>query len=370
MSKCIRIGFIGAGQVNFGSDLKEPWDHASRIEKIPNVRPVAIVEPDRTRAEAVLKQREQNKPEFWKDVKIFASVEELIQAKIVDAVFIGIPPFAHGKGDSIIETMCAKAGIHMFIEKPLSCLDPADLVSVKDSINSKPEIVVSVGYMFRYSKAIRTMKEIISKHNTKIRSVILRYNCSYVSIPKLFWWDKTQSGGPIVEQATHFCDISRYLCGEVNLSSIRAQSINHDEPLGKLSNIPVDEEKIKPENRIPRFTTCFWRFENGAIGTLTHGLLLHGTSYDTYIEVWCDGLQLILEDPYNKCKLTVRGPNSDAVKVLDLSWATTGDDPYFNEDLAFFEAIWDPKKRNEIQNYEDALKTYQLTWAIRKACEQ
>jgi len=364
----IRVGFIGAGQVNFGSELSEPWDHASRLEKMANIVPVAIVDPDVARANRELTKRQQKLPQFWAKTKIFSSVADFLSEKIADAVFIGVPPNTHVKPPSNLELLCANAGLHLFIEKPLSSLPPEELIAVRTGLELKKNLVVSVGYMFRYSKAVLTMKQLLEKHSTKIRVINLRYNCSYTSIPKLFWWDKSSSGGPIVEQATHFCDIARFLCGEVDLESIRAQSIAHDEHLGKLSLMPIDENLIEPQNRIPRVTTCFWRFTNGAIGTLTHALLLHGASYDTYIEIWADGLQMILEDPYNRCKLTVREPNSSVAKVLDLSWDTTGDDPYYNEDLAFFEAIRDTAKRQEIQSdFSDAMKTYELTWAIRRA---
>lgn len=40
----------------------------------------------------------------------------------------------------------------MFIEKPLSC-NPIEFVTkIRDTINSKPHLIVSVGYMLRYHK--------------------------------------------------------------------------------------------------------------------------------------------------------------------------------------------------------------------------
>lgn len=41
--------------------------------------------------------------------------------RLVDIVFIGLPPFAHGgtSDSSNVEILCAKQGVHMFIEKPL-----------------------------------------------------------------------------------------------------------------------------------------------------------------------------------------------------------------------------------------------------------
>lgn len=66
------------------------------------------------------------------------------------------------------------------------------------------------------------------------------------------------SAGPIVEQGTHFCDLSRYFGGEVDISTVAAHSLEWYEEPGKLSGMVIDEEKIEPENRIPRITSATW----------------------------------------------------------------------------------------------------------------
>lgn len=66
------------------------------------------------------------------------------------------------------------------------------------------------------------------------------------------------SAGPIIEQGTHFCDLSRYFGGEVDISTVVAHSLEWYEEAGKLTGISIDEEKIEPENRIPRITSATW----------------------------------------------------------------------------------------------------------------
>lgn len=68
----------------------------------------------------------------------------------------------------------------------------------------------------------------------------------------------TSSGGPIIEQGTHFCDLSRYFGGEVDLESVHAHSLEWDENAGQLSQMRIDESKIAPENRVPRATVATW----------------------------------------------------------------------------------------------------------------
>lgn len=66
------------------------------------------------------------------------------------------------------------------------------------------------------------------------------------------------SAGPVIEQGTHFCDLSRYFGGEVDIASVQAHALDWDENAASLSKMPIDESKIAPENRIPRVTAATW----------------------------------------------------------------------------------------------------------------
>lgn len=100
------------------------------------------------------------------------------------------------------------------------------------------------------------------------------------------------SAGPIIEQGTHFCDLSRYFGGEVNISTVSAHSLEWDEPAGALSKMSIDESKIPEENRISRVTAATWKYESGAVGSLTHLVALQGHNYSCELEVYADGYQL------------------------------------------------------------------------------
>ena len=45
-------------------------------------------------------------------------------------------------------------------------------------------------------------------------------------------------------------------------------------------------------------TVASWKFTSGAVCSFTHGLVLHGSRYDTTLEVYCDGWSFRLVDPY------------------------------------------------------------------------
>jgi predicted dehydrogenase len=88
------------------------------------------------------------------------------------------------------------------------------------------------------------------------------------------------SGGPIVEQCTHFADLARFIAGEVKLDTLTAIAIgapssdnDHAGP-GFLSLLPNDvvsgksvEAGLPAEFRVPRLTAAHWRFESGLTTT-------------------------------------------------------------------------------------------------------
>ncbi len=214
-----------------------------------------------------------------------------------------------------IELQCVKAGLHLFIEKPVSLVAPEKFIPYMEAVEKIAEesnLIVSVGYMFRYHPAIEKMQSLIEQHGRPLVHVNARYLSCSSAIQHPIWWDKEKSGGPIVEQATHFCDILRYFGGDVLSSSIRAVAVcPSDMPTspGYLSSVSeeVHEDSIPMERRVPRLTTAHWFYSSGGVGCLTHGVTLQGRKYEGDIDVWADGLRLSLEDPYFPgCKLRAR----------------------------------------------------------------
>jgi hypothetical protein len=187
---------------------------------------------------------------------------------------------------------------------------------------------------------------------------------------KLAWWNKSISCGPVVEQATHFIDLVRFIAGKDNdvvESSIQATSVEHDEEVGSLSKIGFDESAIEAVNRIPRVTSAFWKHKrvskkscpilrrcvlipclhqyrvrlalsampslcmvsrpSSALAPLQTYLssccLCPDQAYDTELEVLADGWVIKLKDAYSKQPtLSVRGANS--AKEGECQWTQFG----------------------------------------------
>ncbi|KAJ4001365.1 putative oxidoreductase C terminal-domain-containing protein [Lentinula boryana] len=376
------VVFIGAGNIMFGSE-EGPWNHSFRFEhKLGRrLKVVALIDPAIERAKEVLRKKcDSFVLSAYEHTRIYKNFEEfhknLPKSLRPRAFVVGSPPMFRGTLQSgrDIETQILKnyPGVALFIEKPIAT-GPIEEIEEGYKISKQIEetkTICSVGYMLRYLKAVQMMKHIIEENNLTVMTTIARYACAYEAIAKPDWWDKSKSAGPVIEQGTHFCDLSRYFGGEVDYDSVVAHSLEWDENAGQLSAMKVDESKIPPENRIPRVTSATWKYDSGAVGTFTHVVALQGTNYSCELEVYADGYCLRLVDPYVQPVLYVRKPGDDH----EQTYRFPDDDPFFSEVSNLIDIIEDieedPDAACILSSYEDAVKTYELTWAIRKASEK
>lgn len=103
----------------------------------------------------------------------------------------------------------------------------------------------------------------------------------------------------IIEQATHLANLSLLFAGKPKLSTVLAHTVEHDEEPGRLAKMGIDETVIPNDSRIPRFTNAIWKYESGAVGSLSHSVALHGTTYDVELVIICDGHIFKLVDLYS-----------------------------------------------------------------------
>jgi len=380
------VVFIGAGNIMFGSD-EGPWNHSFRFEhKLgPRLKVVALIDPAVERAQAVLQKKcESFVVSAYHETRIFKSLDEFSRNVGPEyrphAFVIGSPPMFRGTTqpgrDIEMQILKSFPGVAMFIEKPSATgpeLEIPQAFSVAKAIE-EAKVICSVGYMLRYLKAVQMMKQIIQENNLTVMATVARYACAYEKIAKPDWWNKAKSAGPIVEQGTHFCDLSRYFGGEVDIDTVTAHSLEWNENAGKLSKIPIDEEQIPAEDRIPRVTAATWKYKSGAVGTLTHCVALQGTNYSCELEVFADGYSLKLVNPYVQPVVYIRRPGDDHEETHRFP----DDDPFFSEVsnwIDTIEAVFeddedDPFAPQILSTFEDACKTYEFTWAIRRASEK
>lgn len=366
----------------FGSD-EGPWNHSFRLEhKLGRrLKVVALIDPAIERATAVLQKKcDSFVVSAYQDTRVFKTLEDFVKNMSPRdrprAIIIGSPPMYRGTSkpgrDLELQILQYFPGVAMFVEKPIAT-GPAE--EIDDTFNighliQESKTICSVGYMLRYLKAVQMMKQIIEENNLTVMTTIARYACAYQAIAKPDWWNKSKSYGPVIEQGTHFCDLSRYFGGDVDISTVQAHALEWDEAAGQLSKMSIDESKISPENRIPRVTSATWKYESGAVGSFSHVVALQGTDYSCELEVYADGYSLKLVNPYVQPVLHVRRPGDDKEQVYNFP----DDDPFFSEISNFIDIIEDIEEEPDaaliLSTYDDAVRSYELTWAIREASEK
>ncbi len=293
-SSTVTVLIVGAGNINFGSP-EGPWNHSKRLEAHlgARLRVVGIVDPATDGAPAVLAAKAVSPAApAYAGTAVYPSVKAAAaQSPPPDLVIVGCPPAFRGTLDVSrgfdIERQLSDAfpAAALFIEKPVAAGAVADAQAVAALLEARKANLVAVGYMLRYSAAVQFMQRIIRDNALVAMMTSARYVMAYEHSAKPAWWDKSVDCGPIVEQATHFCDLSRYFGGEVELESIMAHSLEWYEGPGALSKMAVDESAIAEDDRIPRFTSATWKYASGAVGHLEHGVALQGTEFSTELSL-------------------------------------------------------------------------------------
>jgi predicted dehydrogenase len=192
----IKLGFIGCGGI-----VEAHLNHG--LKDFPDVDFVGWCDLNE---ETARKRREQAGGRGG----IYTDAERMLEEAQPDAVFIMLPPFAHGP----VEERVLERNLPFFIEKPVA-IDLETAEKVGREVETR-NLVTAVGYMTRYRKSVQKVKELLST-----QSPVLLHGGWILGGPKEYegiwkWWvQKDKSGGQFLEQTTHTTDLARYLLGEV-----------------------------------------------------------------------------------------------------------------------------------------------------------
>ena len=305
----IRVGVVGAGGV--------ARRHAGALAAMADVTVVGITDPDEERA-ADLAATAGTTPA--------SDLDELL-ARGVDAVWVCVPPFAHGE----VEERVAAAGAAMFVEKPLG-LDVATAEKIGAAITSSG-VATSVGHHWRSSAAVARARELLEG-----RTVRLVTATWLDKVPPVPWWaQRGSSGGQVVEQAVHVLDLARLLAGEV--TAVHA----------------VADSAPPPGGDVDSATAGTLRFAGGGVGTLAATCRL-AWKHRAGLEVYSDDLALTLTED----TLTVRDGDGTWTVEVDPAEARTAADRAFVDHLAGRV----PSGSGTVVDYAEALRTHRLACAI------
>ncbi|MCZ2258474.1 Gfo/Idh/MocA family protein [Sporosarcina sp. G11-34] len=315
----IRIGIIGTGYFSMF--------HANIITKLAGGKLTSICGTSLEKAERMASN--------FTDVKGYDQLDDMLDAEQLDAVYICVPPMAHGK----IELELIKRGIPFLVEKPLG--NDVELpTTILEEIKKKP-LITSVGYHYRYSESIAKLKELIKGQNIGI--VLGQY---MGDMPKVQWWrNQASSGGQFVEQTTHIVDLLRYICGEV------------DEVYSVFSNqiLSSKDESVT----VADVGTVTMKLRNGVVANISNTCILPESIGKSGITLFTD--QGLFEWSPGKLVVTMKDSTSEYIDTVNA---------YEKESEAFIHAVRTGNASGILSDYEDSYKTHQVTSAALKSATE
>jgi len=311
----LRLGFIGAGGI--------AHRHFGVLETMPDVRVVAIADPDEGRAADAARRM---------GATAYPDAETMLAAEALDAVYICVPPFAHGPA----ERACLARSLPFFVEKPLS-LD----LSLAEEIAAEVEatgLITAVGYHWRY---LDTMDEARAHLAQNPAHLITGFWIDQTPPPE-WWWREDRCGGQIVEQATHIIDAARFLAGDVTEVFGLAARRDREDFAGLT---------------VPTATAATLRFASGAVASLSATCLLRW-AHRVGLHVFSDAMALEITDHDLMVDVGAGRPVRPAQG-----------DPVWRQDRDFVEAVMGRENRIRCP-YSEALETHRVALAItRSACD-
>jgi len=317
----VNIGFVGCGGIAMA--------HVKRLSQIPEAKMVAFHDVVLQKAEDSAKSAGAN---------AYSDLHEMLNKEKLDAVYVCVPPFAHG-----FEPEIAKQGIHLFVEKPVALT--MDLANKIERAVSKAGVINSVGYMWRYLDTTALAKQILEE-NGPVGMVEGLYIDPYWFPPGHWWIDKEKSGGQVIEQSTHVFDLARYLVGDVD--RVYAEMDNR---------LLTDVEGFKTED----VSLVTLRFKNGGIGVVLSTCASRRTFTGT-------SLKIIAKDV-----AVEHGGHSGTLRIYwdrEVRDVKPGVDSYLEEDKVFVNAVAKGDGSAIKSPYNDAVKTLEVTIAANEASKK
>ncbi|MGQ1836941.1 Gfo/Idh/MocA family protein [Kocuria turfanensis] len=310
----LRIALVGAGSV--------ARRHVGVLHGLGGARVVSVTDAHRPAAEALAAEL---------DVPCFTDPDQALDAVDADAVYVCVPPFAHGPA----ELAALERGRALFVEKPVGLgLDVAERIGRRVE---ETGVVTGTGYHWRCLDTAVLARDLLAE-----APPLLANGYWLDKRPPVPWWGRTdRSGGQVVEQLTHVLDTARFLLGEA--VEVYAAGVR-----GTPDGTGPDDGDVDDA------TAATVRFRSGAVATLAatstlavkHRAALHTVSRGLVLELAEDGLTA-----FWPAERTEHAP---------------AEDPRVAVDREFLEAVRGEREATRVP-YGEALRTHRLACAIAQS---
>lgn len=306
----LRIGYIGSGYI--------VRRHRNALLPTGRIIPAAVADPNRAAAEYFA---EIGNP------TVYDSHEALLDDADLDAIYICVPPAQRRP----IERDVIARRLPFFVEKPLGIdlAGPAETAAELAAI----DLVHGVGYHWRHLDSFRAALQRMAD-----RPPILTVAQWHDGLPAADWWHRhSESGGQVVEQASHLIDACRVALGEV--ASVHALAT------------PGPTAALAARNGdIPAATVAVLSFASGGVATLSCTYAMPGRHVQ--IEFICDGQSLRVDED----RLVISTGN-------DVTTVGVDTDPFLRQGEAFLHAL-EHGSHPDLVSYADALETHRIAVAL------
>lgn len=267
-------------------------------------------------------------------VAAYDDARRLLDEQRPDVAYVCVPPSA---AVAICEELVER-GIPFLTEKPLAATDAAGPARIAAAIRERG-LVTAVGYHLRALEPMPEVRERLAANPARL--VTARW---LSGTPAPAWWlRESAGGGQVVEQATHFYDLARWLVGEATV--VGAVSVR-DEPVAPPGADVVDA------------TAAVLRFASGAVGSFANTRRLASAVVE---------FELASADLITTVRRVGDGPGTFEVSFADGRSdrvVPPGRDPYEIEAEVFLDAVEAGDPDRVLSSYADALETDRLTRSV------
>ncbi len=313
----LRLALIGTGWITAR--------HLPILARLDRTELVAVVSASAERAAAVAAT--------WGGTP-FTDIERMLDQATPEVALICLPPDRSAAACLAV----IRRGIPFLTEKPLGAVgaDPERVAATLAGTG----LVTAVGYQWRGLDFLPRLRERLADEPARL--LMARWTGP---TPGPSWWRHVaQSGGQVVEQATHLYDLARYLLGEGTV--LAAASARHVRP-------------DFPDADVDDVATAIVRFESGTLATFTSSCLY--PSGVVRFELGSDGRRSTI-------RLIDRPDGPDWALTIEDEAGTTvhasGRDPYEVQAIAFLDGVRDRDPGRVLSSYADALLSDRLTRAV------
>jgi myo-inositol 2-dehydrogenase / D-chiro-inositol 1-dehydrogenase len=364
MLATVRIGMVGAGAV--------AARHLRALLAMEGVRVVGVADPALERARELAEAA---------GAAAYPNHMELLAAEPLDAVYICVPPFAHGAP----ELAAIDAGLPFFVEKPIA-IDLETAAGIAARLAARP-LITCTGYHWRWLDIFDRAAALLAERPARLVQIAW-----LDKVPPPPWWQRRDgSGGQIIEQTTHVLDAARGLIGEVtevHAYGSRAGSSSAPRLAGPRTGRVADGEDgdarvsttlagtattpttaaaptppgtttttTLPGADIDEVTVAVLRFAGGALGTVASTCLLPRLQR-AGVEVVAEGLSLALSET----ELAVEADGRRRVWAADADARPRPDRDFVAAVRGGPDAVRAP--------WPEAYRTHLLAWAITRSAEE